>query len=432
MSVGVAKVHAAPTAAMVDLHIFVGVRPATIDEAFCPNAREDRIELRFTNLESIVMTRDAIAVGKIQCQRVVDFHRREVSDRAFVEWKSHNPREELCRRDLVVRWNDSVIEFNRHNKPPNLLYCLYNLDGHNLPPEGKHRAKADVHRVSVRRLKRVTFIAVSDGTVYFQSYYLGYRSPYDMSSIDLENSDLSSRSAADRLLMLLKTRGPQTAADLGAVLSITGEAARQQLLKLAGDGLVEATAEVRGVGRPSQVWRLTAPGHARFPDTHAELTVQLIHTVKTVLGEGVLERLITAREQETCVTYRAALEGAVDLRERVARLSAIRNREGYMAEWRVEGDSYLLIENHCPICAAATACQGLCRTELELFREVLGAETTVARVDHILAGARRCAYRIARTDADAQASSVPRPKRRQAAPPVDRHKPRASRHKRRG
>jgi len=103
--------------------------------------------------------------------------------------------------------------------------------------------------------------------------------------------------------MLLKTQGPQTAADLGVGLGITGEAARQQLLKLAGDGLVEAMVEVRGVGRPSQVWRLTASGNTRFPDTHAELTVQLIHTVKTVLGEEALERLITAREQETRAAY---------------------------------------------------------------------------------------------------------------------------------
>ena len=232
--------------------------------------------------------------------------------------------------------------------------------------------------------------------------------------------------------MLLKTRVPQTAADLGAALGITGEAARQQLLKLAGDGLVEATAEARGVGRPSQLCRLTASGHARFPDTHAELTVQLIHTVKAVLGEEALERLITAREQETRVTYAAALEGAVDLRERVARLSAIRNREGYMAEWRVEGDGYLLIENYCPICAAATPCQGLCRTELELFREALGAEAMVTRVDHFLAGARRCAYRIARMDSNAQASAAPCPKRRQAALPVDHRTPQASVHKRRG
>ena len=54
--------------------------------------------------------------------------------------------------------------------------------------------------------------------------------------------------AVDRALTLLKTRGPQTAAVLGAALGVTGEAARQRLAKLAGDGLVAATAEPCGVG----------------------------------------------------------------------------------------------------------------------------------------------------------------------------------------
>jgi hypothetical protein len=57
--------------------------------------------------------------------------------------------------------------------------------------------------------------------------------------------------------------------------------------------------------------------------------------------------------------------------------------------------SYLLVENHCPICAAATACQGFCRSELQIFQEVLGDDVQVARTEHVLSGARRCAYRIA-------------------------------------
>jgi predicted ArsR family transcriptional regulator len=47
-----------------------------------------------------------------------------------------------------------------------------------------------------------------------------------------------------------------------------------------------------------------------------------------------------------------------------------------------------------PRCAAAAACQGLCREELSLFRAAIGAKAHVERIDHILAGARRCAYKI--------------------------------------
>jgi predicted ArsR family transcriptional regulator len=210
------------------------------------------------------------------------------------------------------------------------------------------------------------------------------------------NPPAAPRPAADRLLALLKMRGPQTGADLAAALGVTGEAARQQLAKLAEGGLVESSAEPRGVGRPAQVWALTAAGHARFPDTHAELTAQLLRAVRSELGEAALERLIARRETESREAYAALLAGAADLGERVARLAAARSREGYMAESQPDGDGWLLIENHCPICVAATACQGFCRAEREVFEQVLGPGVSVVRVEHILGGDRRCAYRIAR------------------------------------
>ena len=214
-----------------------------------------------------------------------------------------------------------------------------------------------------------------------------------MSRINLENGGSPAQSVSDRLLTLLKTRGPQQASDAGKVLGTTGEAARQQFVKLAKDGLVEAVAETRGVGRPVQLWHLTAAGNARFPDTHSELTVQLLRTVRDKLGEQAIELLIDTREQETRINYKQAMVGATDLQERVARLTAIRCREGYMAESHLQEDgSFLLVENHCPICAAATVCQGFCRAELSVFTEVLQAH--VERSEHILAGARRCAYRI--------------------------------------
>jgi len=67
-----------------------------------------------------------------------------------------------------------------------------------------------------------------------------------------------------------------------------------------------------------------------------------------------------------------------------------------MAESPARPDgTILLAENHCPICVAAAQCQGLCREELSLFRTLFGKSATVERTDHILAGARRCAYVIA-------------------------------------
>ena len=72
-----------------------------------------------------------------------------------------------------------------------------------------------------------------------------------------------------------------------------------------------------------------------------------------------------------------------------------RSSEGYMAEVETRDDgALLLVENHCPICAAARQCQQFCRSELDLFQRVLGPGCTVGRVEHMLDGARRCVYVI--------------------------------------
>lgn len=199
--------------------------------------------------------------------------------------------------------------------------------------------------------------------------------------------------------MALKMRGALSAATLGQQLGTSSEAARQQLVRLAEDGLVEAQSASSGVGRPTQLWRLTSAAQSRFPDTHAALTVQLLDIVRTQLGEAALDAIIAVREADTRRAYEASVAAAPDLKSRVAALADLRSQEGYMAAWTEQEDgSLLLIENHCPICAAATACQGFCRAELDVFRAVLGPDVAIERQEHIVSGGRRCTYSIRASD----------------------------------
>jgi len=137
---------------------------------------------------------------------------------------------------------------------------------------------------------------------------------------------------SSRLLYTLKSRGPLATGALARALGITVVGTRQHLAKLHAEGLVAFDDQAGEVGRPKRFWRLTAKGHGRFPDTHGD-------------------------------------------------------------EAEPDG-SFLLIENHCPICAAAKTCQGFCRSELELFRAAFGAGTSVTRQEHLLSDGRRCAYRV--------------------------------------
>ncbi|WP_416443350.1 helix-turn-helix transcriptional regulator [Leeuwenhoekiella sp. A16] len=198
----------------------------------------------------------------------------------------------------------------------------------------------------------------------------------------------------ERALLILKSKGELPLAVLARELNITTEGARFNLLKLAKEGLVQNTSKSKGRGRPQQIWSLTEAGHERFPDAHADLTVRLIQQMKDTLGEEALDAVIMANGNENVARYSKVMNINDQLEQRVAKLAEMRNIEGYMATYKKDDNKYLLIENHCPICAAAATCQGFCRSELETFKTVLGENVKIERVDHILSGARRCAYEI--------------------------------------
>jgi predicted ArsR family transcriptional regulator len=200
----------------------------------------------------------------------------------------------------------------------------------------------------------------------------------------------------ERILYLLKTKGPQAASALAQRLHLTAMAVRQHLYRFREEGLVKFSNERRPVGRPAQIWRLTERAATRFPESHAELTLEMIGAIRAAFGEEGLNKLLKERTRRQLRDYSTKIRSAGSgLLERVRALSEIRSAQGYMSECMARPDGTILFaENHCPICIAAESCQGLCREELSLFREVLGKKTTVERTDHILAGARRCAYVI--------------------------------------
>lgn len=218
-------------------------------------------------------------------------------------------------------------------------------------------------------------------------------------SKNFENkAGLSEKSTADRMLFFIKTNGATSIASLAQAMEMTPEAARQQVQKLVAAGMIEGRQEAgSGVGRPRQKWGLTELGNRRFPDAHAQLTAQMIGSVRQIFGEEGLDRLITQREAELRVDYLRLCTGKT-VEMRLEQLATIRTNEGYMARVERADPDWLLIEDHCPICVAARSCQGFCRSELQLFQEVVGAEAKVSREQHLLAGAARCVYRISRVD----------------------------------
>lgn len=203
-------------------------------------------------------------------------------------------------------------------------------------------------------------------------------------------------SGRDRILFLLKRDGAQSTAALAQQLAVTGMAVRQHLSVLNAKGLVKFRDEQRKRGRPARIWQLTAEAHERFPDHHAQFAVDMLQVVQSIFGEEGLERVTDKWTRQQVVAYRARMPSPdLPLAQRVAALVRIRREEGFMAECGpAQNGAIELVENHCAIAKAAHLCSKLCGGELTVFRAILGVGVTVERVEHILAGDRRCTYRI--------------------------------------
>ncbi|MFL5267303.1 MAG: helix-turn-helix transcriptional regulator [Stellaceae bacterium] len=207
------------------------------------------------------------------------------------------------------------------------------------------------------------------------------------------------KTAADAILFQLKSLGEAQAEVLARRLGISVQAVRQRLERLLAENLVSFSDRTQGRGRPRRLWSLAPPTASLFPDTHAQLTVDLIGTIRSELGETALARLLERRKEQITVAYRKRLDRDPGIAGKLAALADMRSAEGYMARLEILPDqTFLLVEDHCPICAAAMSCQGFCANELDVFRNLLGPGWHIERSDHLLAGARRCTYRITPTN----------------------------------
>jgi len=211
---------------------------------------------------------------------------------------------------------------------------------------------------------------------------------------------------SEKILSLLKVEGALTAKVLASELGLTTMGVRQHLQALEDDGDISFEDKKAVRGRPTRYWSLTAKSNSHFSDRHEELTVQLIDSVKVIFGDEGLDQLIAHREKTSFALYSDRLANKADLLGKLEALAELRSEEGYMATVVDDGEVadkktiYWLMENHCPICAAASKCLNFCRSELNLFQTLLAPYATVEREEHIVEGARRCAYKVTALEAN--------------------------------
>ncbi len=195
-----------------------------------------------------------------------------------------------------------------------------------------------------------------------------------------------------RILELVKRSGESTAEEIAAGLGVTLSGARQHLMALERDGLLEHRSARGGPGRPRHVFVLTAAGDALFPRAYAELTNELLEYVEDE-DPALLERIFERRAQRRLQRARERMLGR-SFPERVSVVAAILDEDGYLADFATRDDgSFVITEHNCAVLGVALRYRHACSSELDFLQAAL-PEAAVTRIAHRINGGHVCAYLV--------------------------------------
>jgi len=205
------------------------------------------------------------------------------------------------------------------------------------------------------------------------------------------------------LLIRLRMDGPSSPDQLANRLDASRTGVLQQLRALEDARLVSRQTVKHGVGRPRHMYDVTADAQDLFPSTYDALASGLLSAIVAVGGDQLIEEVFAARRRQLSVRVRDQLAQRVapdaPIADRVRGLAEIQAAQGYLAESVLGPDGTIQLREHnCAVFHVAKGTPSACQAELDLFRDVLGAD--VVRESHIAAGDRCCSYRISERPAD--------------------------------
>ena len=201
-------------------------------------------------------------------------------------------------------------------------------------------------------------------------------------------------STRDAVLSLLLERGEEDAGTLADAVGISGQAMRRHLRSLADSGLVCASSNASGPGRPSNRWCLTDEGRAQFPDGSGRFALGLLDSMRSHLPEATVRQLLNQQAESKASQYRQSL-GEASLEARLEHLARLRRDEGYVTVCSRDDDgvSWRLEEAHCSVQRIAEEFPAVCDQELLLIRRTV-PDCRVERVHWRLEGGHACGFRI--------------------------------------
>ena len=196
------------------------------------------------------------------------------------------------------------------------------------------------------------------------------------------------------MIRLLKIRGETSLTDLSIIAGVSKMAVLKRLSKLESEGLVERNVEHDGeTGRPRHTYKLSPKASALFPRAYTDLALCALAFIEQKGGRQAVTEMLLRRQKELFERYGSTMQESSSLKERVDKLSQLRDSEGYMAESsnRRKG-SFEIVEHNCPILALAEKYGEACSAERDLFSWLLQADVEMSH--RVVAGDPVCRFII--------------------------------------
>lgn len=223
-------------------------------------------------------------------------------------------------------------------------------------------------------------------------------------------SDLPSHRAApapaegtrERVLQLVLTRGPVSAAEIGRELELTAAAVRRHLDALEEDALVEVkrVTSARGAGRPSRRYVVTSHAQEHLPKDHLAVALDSLARLEELGGDEEVRRTARRAFRDVEERFAAAVDGRdTELQERTRILASVLDDAGFAGTLRHFGAGLAptlradqVCQGHCPFQGIPARHPQFCEEETELFARLL--QVDVRRLSTLAAGAHVCTTHV--------------------------------------
>jgi predicted ArsR family transcriptional regulator len=212
---------------------------------------------------------------------------------------------------------------------------------------------------------------------------------------------VSMQTTKHQILELLKRSGAASVEEASGALSIASMTARQHLLSLERDGLVQSEKVRRATGRPHYLYSLTARGDEMFPRRFDVLASFILdeagcltsHDIDGLTPDQKRILLIQRAADRLADRYRFPIEGR-SLVDRVVALTRVLHLIGGFAEWLENDDGYEIRDYNCVFASLVCEQEEGCPGHIRLITQLLQWPAQHEVADN--GRARCCRYLVAR------------------------------------